>query len=349
MKVTFTLATVLLFLLCHSASQSRMAAFVSPIETQQANTNPGPRGSHRLVYDEQLRRVVLVDGYSTSELTKDQSAFTELWSWDGQQWALVPGSGSGPIVRYQSAAVYDSRRKRIISFGGRVGQSEITKGDTWEWDGKSWRQMTDTSVGIRDHHVMAYDEARGKTVLYGGTIPTNPKLPPQEQRTWDWPSDTWEWDGVKWTKIVASGPGSRNVSTLTYDSQRKKVVLFGGYGEDRINRTDTWTWDGQTWQKVSDEGPPGRGSSSMTFDRRAGVVLLYGGGVRAQQLEDMWQWDGQRWTEIKLTGPTPGKRVGHAMAYDAARNRTILYGGYVANKTMSDTWEWDGQSWSQVK
>jgi hypothetical protein len=35
----------------------------------------------------------------------------------------------------------DSRRKRIVSYGGRVGKKEEIKGDTWEWDGKNWQRI----------------------------------------------------------------------------------------------------------------------------------------------------------------------------------------------------------------
>ena len=85
----------------------------------------------------------------------------------------------------------------------------------------------------------------------------------------------------------------------------------------------------------------------MAFDRQTGRVLLYG-GVGATPFGDLWQWDGAQWTEIPLTGPTPGKRFGHAMAYDAERGRTVLYGGFQDGKALGDTWEWDGTQWKQV-
>ena len=32
--------------------------------------------------------------------------------------------------------VYDSRRKKIVLFGGHEGENVF--GDTWEWDGRRW-------------------------------------------------------------------------------------------------------------------------------------------------------------------------------------------------------------------
>ena len=53
---------------------------------------------------------------------------------------------------------------------------------------------------------------------------------------------TWEWDGSLWTQRQDMGPGGRYGPALAYDSQRDRVVLFGGtanappYG----NLGDTW-------------------------------------------------------------------------------------------------------------
>ncbi|MCM3871958.1 MAG: kelch motif-containing protein [Pyrinomonadaceae bacterium] len=324
---------VLLFWPAASRFQTSMTASPGPVATQQAASKPSARLGHCLVYDGQRRRVVLLDGYRPPH----QPELGEVWGWDGKRWELLPGSG--PAARSLSGAVFDTRRKQIISYGG-VGNRgyEDLKGDTWAWDGRSWQQMTDTSVGTRDHHAMAYDAARGKTVMYGGQT---------SSRTWA--TDTWEWDGLKWTKLAVPGPGGRAHFAMVYDSKRKRVVLFGGLGDDSQYHNDTWEWDGVNWRKVSDGGPPPRARHRLAFDSHAGVVILYGGdGVKTapggfRVLEDMWAWDGVRWTEIKTNGP--GKRFSHAMTYDAGRRKTVLYGGSNGANEVNDTWEWDGQRW----
>jgi hypothetical protein len=299
---------------------------------------PSPREGHCLVYDDVHHRVILLDGYQKPY----QPERGEVWSWDGKRWELIPGSG--PSARSLSGAAFDSHRKRIVLYGGigNEGAKDL-RGDIWEWDGKGWLQKSDTGGGTRDHHVMAYDAARRKTVMYGGQI---------SNRTWA--TDTWEWDGMKWTRIVTAGPGGRTHFAMVYDSKRKKIVLFGGLGEDRKYHNDTWTWDGKIWQKISEEGPPPRARHRMAFDSRAGVMLLFGGdGVKApgerdfNVLQDTWAWDGRRWTEIKAGGP--GKRFMHAMTYDSARNRIVLYGGSDGHQTFDDTWKWDGKQWMQVR
>jgi hypothetical protein len=150
--------------------------------TVQEAARPGPRSQPALFFHDSLRRIVLLDG----TYLRVQPARSEILTWDGHSWALVPGAG--PTGRYAGAAVYDSRRDRIVSFSGRVGRDERIMPDTWEWDRRAWREMPDTSAGARDHHAMAYDAARGRTVMFGGG--------PFPRRPGPWATDTWEWDGA---------------------------------------------------------------------------------------------------------------------------------------------------------
>jgi hypothetical protein len=207
--------------------------------------------------------------------------------------------------------------------------------------------MSDTSAGARDHHAMVFDGARGNTVMFGGGL--FPRKPGP------WPTDTWTWDGNRWTRAATDGPAGRAVTSLVYDSRRKQVVMFGGVGapegvaRNQASFGDTWVWEGSAWHQVSTEGPEPRNRHAMAFDSRAGVTLLYGGSVGPRQFADMWKWDGERWFEIRLTGLTPGPRELHSMVYNAARDRTILYGGNSAGKVLDDTWEWDGARWRRLK
>jgi hypothetical protein len=315
---------------------------------QQAATPPTPprpglRSQPALLYDERQQRVLLLDGTYPAV----QRGSTEVWSWDGKQWQLIPAAGSSaPTARHASAAVYDSRRHKVVTFAGRLGKTEEIKGDTWEWDGKQWQEIAGTSIAARDHHAMAYDASRGRTVLFGGGL-----FP---RRPGPWPTDTWEWDGERWAQVATDGPAGR-VAAMVYDSKRREVVLFGGVGpspgpgQPQPNFNDTWVWNGRAWRMASAAGPAVRDRHAMAFDSKAGVVLLYGGGTRAGQLDDMWQWDGRAWRKIPLTGPTPGKRELHAMAYDPARDRTVLYGGNHDGRVVDDVWEWDGKQCTRVQ
>ena len=75
---------------------------------------------------------------------------------------------------------------------------------------------------------MAYDSARGVTVLFGG------------YGAFGYPvDDTWEWDGNTWALRSATGPSPRRDHAMVYDSARSTVVLFGGVSL-YVPKGDTW-------------------------------------------------------------------------------------------------------------
>lgn len=325
-KAVFTTIAMALMALGHST----MPSMPRPDSTQQPVK---PHSANHLIYDTVGHRMVLL----TAAQPPEQE---ELWKLDGNHWQLIPASG--PKRRIMSAAAYDSRRGRIVLFGGIGNNEDERLGDTWEWDGKTWMLMRDSSVGPRDHHSMAYDEARGRSVMYGGQPPDR-----------SWSTDTWEWDGSAWTRFNTPGPGGRVHFAMAYDTKRKQVILFGGFDERYEAHNDLWAWSGRTWQKLSEGGPPARSHHSIAYDSQQGVIVLFG-GLRAAKstdaLADTWIWDGQRWREINTVGPA--RRSNHLMAYDPTRHKTILYGGGSWDGKVrtgyEDLWEWDGKSWLQV-
>jgi hypothetical protein len=83
---------------------------------------------------------------------------------------LVPRHSPGP--RTLSAIAYDTHRNRAVLFGGITswdGQNWVYDTTTWEWDGQDWHEMsTPIAPPSRTLHAMAFDETRGRVVLYGG-------------------------------------------------------------------------------------------------------------------------------------------------------------------------------------
>src|SRR5207253_3880650 len=111
--------------------------------------------------------------------------------------------------------------------------------------GQGWTEngLTKPTPDRRGEHAMAFDEARGKTVLFGG-----------QDIVFRTRNDTWEWDGSKWQeKKPLLAPSRRVRSAMAYDAARQRVVLFGG--AERIvfakPLDDTWEWDGRTWSQIS--------------------------------------------------------------------------------------------------
>jgi len=149
-----------------------------------------------------------------------------------------------------------------------------------------------------------------------------------------------------WTQKQDIGPSNRTSHGLTYDGDRKRVVLFGG-DPGGPPFADTWSWDGALWTQVADTGPSARHGLAMAFDSARKCIVLFGGASGSNLFADTWTWDGTEWTQVADTGPAA--RSGHALAYDNARERVVLFGGRTAANPLGDTWEWDGTEWTQVQ
>jgi len=198
----------------------------------------------------------------------------------------------------------------------------------------SWQQVASTGPGARRSPSIAYDSARNRLVLFGGSAASETK------------SDTWEWDGSTWALRSTTGPGPRNGHALAYDALHGRTLLFGGYNAANVPQGDTWSWDGTTWTKVSMTGPTARFYPNMAYDSVRQEVILFGGLEQNFALpNDTWAWNGTAWVKVAMSGPA-GRYAG-AMAFDAVRQRMVLFGGFnVASINFSDTWEWDGAAWS---
>ncbi len=175
----------------------------------------------------------------------------------GRRPARRRGRGPGPEGREGHSTVYDSERADLVLFGGwRRGDGRL--GDTWEWDGVRWAQVAaegDGGPSARVYHAMAYDAARGVTVLFGGYDGADFL---GDTWTWNgvqWAQVTWAWDGVRWARVAAEGeggPSARRGHAMAYDAAREVIVLFGGRGVDGL-LGDTWWWDGERWTEVTKE------------------------------------------------------------------------------------------------
>ena len=85
---------------------------------------------------------------------------------------------------------YDAFRRRVLMFGGGYGSS-VAFGDTWEWDGVDWIQHSvSPSPSARWGHALAFDDRRGRVVLFGGF------------HAGELYADVWEWDGAAWEQIL---------------------------------------------------------------------------------------------------------------------------------------------------
>ncbi|MFN0138067.1 MAG: immunoglobulin domain-containing protein [Phycisphaerae bacterium] len=239
---------------------------------------------------------------------------------------------TGPAPRYAPAMAYDAAHGVTVLFGGFTNdEGSLFSSETWEWNGTAWTQRVVSGPSGRAFHAMAYDAARGVTVLFGG---------------YNSLGDTWEWNGTLWTQRAVSGPNARYGHAMVYDAGRGVTVLFGGSVSGIFQYGDTWEWNGNAWTQRVVSGPSPREQHSMAYDAARGVTVLFGGvSGPAGFKSDTWEWTGNAWSQRSASGPAP--RDGHTIVYDAARGVTVLFGGSHDSGYSGDTWEWNGSAWTQ--
>ncbi len=200
------------------------------------------------------------------------------------------------------------------------------------------------TLTLGNWHDMIYHKKVGQVVLVNGG-PENGKASKE-------PVELWSWDGDQWSLLSAdlNGPLWRNFASITYNSKRQVLVLYGGLTAEQ-EFTDTWEWDGETWTQFMVEGPGLRESAGMTYDSERDKVILFGGAKSGKMMNDTWEWDGKQWTNVANAGPSP--RFPAGFAYDAAHQNVLLFGGHTFDNqgftTYGDTWIWDGTQWQEIE
>lgn len=258
--------------------------------------------------------------------------------------AHLPDRGWNPIkpqhhpsARIDGKVAYDINRGRAVLFGGGgawTGRDWSYQSDTWEWDGTDWLQcFPQTSPAGRVSHAMAYDQARGVVVLFGGS---------NQQGAW---GDTWEWDGKEWQRrSPTSNPPARGGHQMIYDTQRNKIVIYGGYDGIDTFFDDAWEWDGQEWHLISFESSPIASGFSMEYDQANHRALAFLVGSPT----GTWIWEENRWSKLSLQ-VEPTERSNTSLVYDPIHQRFLLFGGYQKEQILGDTWVFDEQGWRCVR
>lgn len=328
---------------------------VPPHHDPEHDGGPAARQHHEMVYDGTRQVTVLFGG------EVDQEDRGDTWEWNGESWAWRdpkdPENDGDPDVRKRHAMAYDSRRAVTVLFGGLQNFNDQL-GDTWEWNGLSWAQRTpadpegDGDPEPRANHAMAYDPARGVTVLFGGAVGFSPSRA------------TWEWDGVSWRLAAVTGPPARQLHTMVYDPGQQAVVLFGGdldeAGDPSGMTGDIWSWNGIDWALEAEAGPetpPPRRAHTAAFDASNQTMLVFGGALEdyIHGHDDTWEWDGNGWSRRGPRDPQgdgePSARHRASLARDDARGVVVAFGGQTERFNggeLDETWEWDGRGWTLV-
>jgi hypothetical protein len=84
-----------------------------------------------MAYDATRAEVVMFGGF-------DGSMYNDTWTWDGTTWT-EEHPGTKPAGRAYQGMTYDATRGNVVLFGGWDLNNSNVFGDTWTWNGTTWR------------------------------------------------------------------------------------------------------------------------------------------------------------------------------------------------------------------
>lgn len=307
--------------------------------------SPLPRTASAMCYDSARHEMVLCAGWN-DDVDQDDGYMKDTWVYRPaapghgvwvQKAPLSSSFNTTRLPRAGHAMVFDSRRNVAVLMGGTLGEnSDLDAPDydrdshVFQWNGERWGEAA-YLFGLQDQpgsfwyegptgHSMVFDSDEGITSVSGGRyyymthaqgstnwrdidwpyfFPINRRNPPANGYFYETPDRLMPFGGTD--------VGTRQGHASAYDSDRKRIVIFGGNlaGEDTVFATD----------------PGGRHDEVRFYSRPDGS----------------WDYAGTR-----LYIPTPPPRELHAMVYDSRRQRIVLFGGSrnVSNQFYNDTWEY---------
>lgn len=245
-----------------------------------------------------------------------------------------------PYPSSDRAMAYDESRRRFVIHGGTIVP------DAWEFDGTQW---TDVSVTdgppSRQGMALCYDRGNGRLFLFGGIGETD-----GGRRSFN---DLWIHDQQGWHVSVSTNPpDARYNAELCWDSDRNRLILFGGNSGASIDRYDTWEWSDGTWTEiVTDSRPPFPHRSGMIFDPTHHRVVLFGGARNDTYSDETWIYTPGEWSRLFPTSH-PSNRTEPAMTIDPSDGSILLFGGtkndHAEVDKLADLWRLSGDEWSLI-
>jgi N-acetylneuraminic acid mutarotase len=245
-----------------------------------------------MVFDPAVGKLIL-----RTESGKTGSRVLVTWAYDpkAKTWADMKPSGASPPELLESAMVYDTSKRRALLFGG-VGDDMFSH--AWAYDAKAntWTDLkpTGTVPPARRGGVLAFDPAGKRVILFGGWTAGDGLL----NDTWSYTLATNTWKNLK----PVSAPPARYLASMTYDTARKRMVLYGGLGKhiesllggatyEYDQMSDIWIYDPakNTWTSLAPKvSPSSRGLAPLVYDESAGKLVLLGGLGSEGLLDDTW-------------------------------------------------------------
>jgi len=274
--------------------------------TKVATTDgPSARSDAGLAYDPVRKSLILYGGQGDS-MAYGQTVLGDTWEWNSttRLWKQIfPTTSPDPL--YGHGMVTDTTRNKILLFAGMSnyvyypyppmpgpGYKDPMRNEVWEWDGTTttWTNRTPftgvSAPSSRQYPVLAYDEDRKKLFV---------QEPYAYYGTGGY-SAFWEWDPISTGWAIRDSGDNLSYGTpsyATYDSNRRREVVFGDMWSQTGGIHETWELDakGPTWYvRAIQNSPTAVYNGAMVFDRARGVVVLFGGNANGYPTDETWEY-----------------------------------------------------------
>jgi N-acetylneuraminic acid mutarotase len=300
----------------------------------------------------------------------------ETWRYDPRcdRWDLL-STPVAPSPRSRAAWALDTRRRRLLVFGGRYREGSsgayTLLQDVWAFDlaTERWEELTPKGErpAARANASAIYDPERDALVLFGGNTSTSGlSFTPR--------NDVWALDlgNVTWRRIATTGtaPSTR----LFHAAARvgRAMWVYGGGGANAFMGpfySDLWRFDLDTnaWSRVMLTGatdslggrinaalvPSGEGAvliaghdDGALGNRNDVLTVASSGEVAVAQEGDTLNRPGAGFCDFPADFATtdedaPERRSAFVYAVDPMRNRVLLFGGKTDCGSAGDVWSLD--------
>lgn len=265
------------------------------------------------VYDTVLGAILGFGGDATTG--SDGRGYARRWQPGSNNFAALTGipNNGDEQGRGFVTAVYDrAGAKTVLHSGiydyrtwscGLWGTCNIQADDsnrTFEYNSSanSWENNSNGGMDTRNKYAAVYADNAGwsNRVLVHSGIDARGGLRADDLRHYNSSTNAWSTVGA------SSGPGQRWGHAMAWDSDRSRVILFGG--------CTAATGD--------------NGGSNASF-------AASGTCADGSRRNDVWEWNNSTWTQRTTSGGPPSARYNHQIAYDPLRRRLVLYGGCTNN------------------
>jgi hypothetical protein len=221
----------------------------------------------------------------------------------------------------------------VLLFGGIRATSGPALGETWEFRGGNWTNLTPSAApSARYGFAFAWDPTIGAALLFGGC-----GSPAADGGCGPKPAvSTWSFVGGNWSSVVtdltpAEGPGEQ----LAYDPSDQVLVLIGASAS--TTESTTWSFGSDGWNGGNASALPQENYSAVAYDPLLGGVVDFGGGiVRSTGLMEAptnatWIYQAGVWRD--LSPPlSPSDLTDASLVYYPPTDSFLLLGGESADE-----------------